>query len=74
MTCDLHCDEMVQPGVAGTIYHPSGERLCMGRVASCDKGEVLLLVDQPNAVRLGDVACVHVVPEPNPANVDNHAI
>lgn len=74
VTCDLHCDEMVQPGVAGTIYHPSGERLCMGRVASCDKGEVMLLVDQPNTVRLGDVACVHVVPEPNPANVDNHAI
>lgn len=58
VTCELLCGGVLQPGMEGGIYRPSGELLSPATVASCDKGEVLMLIRQPNRVRLGDVACV----------------
>jgi hypothetical protein len=61
-TCELRSDDAIQPGMDGTIYRPSGERICTARVTGYENGEVLLLINQPGCVRLGDVACVHTVP------------
>jgi hypothetical protein len=65
ITCELRCGEAVRPGMRGTIYRPSGELLCSARVASCEKGEVVMQVSKPELVRLGDVACIQLdVTEP----------
>jgi hypothetical protein len=60
ITCELQCTHMIQPGMEGTVYRPSGEHLCPASVISCGNAEVLLLVYLPNPVRLGDVICFHL--------------
>jgi len=58
ITCELRCGGALRPGMEGAIYRPSGEHLCSATIASCDNGEVLMVVGDPEVVRLGDVACV----------------
>lgn len=60
ITCELRCGEAVRPGMEGSIYRPSGELLCSARVATCEKGEVVMQVSKPELVRLGDVACIQL--------------
>lgn len=58
ITCEIHCAGTIEPGMAGKIFRPSGETVCTARVSSCDNNQVLMLVDQPTLVRLGDVGCL----------------
>ena len=58
ITCELHDGDTLRPGMEGAVYRPSGERLCSAIVASCENNEVLMLVSEPELVRLGDVGCV----------------
>ena len=60
ITCEFRHSEAVRPGMEGTIYRPSGELLCSARVATCEKGEVVMQVSKPELVRLGDVACIQL--------------
>jgi len=60
ITCEFRCSETGRPGMEATIYRASGELLCSARVASCEKGEVIMQVSKPELVRLGDVACVQL--------------
>lgn len=74
VTCELRCGGMVRPGMEGAIYTAAGELVSAGTVASCLKGEVLMLVRSPNRVRLGDVACVQVAPAPALADDGRSAV
>ncbi len=60
ITCELGCGERVRPGMEGAVYRASGEFLCAARVASCEQGAVVMLVNDPAPVRLGDVGCVRI--------------
>ena len=66
ITCELRCGGSLRPGMKGAIYRPSGEHLCSATVSNCENGEVLMLVSNPELVRLGDVACVTVETPENP--------
>jgi hypothetical protein len=58
ITCELRSGGTLRPGMAGAVYRPSGEHLCSATISSCEEGEVLMLVSNPELVHLGDVACV----------------
>jgi len=58
VTCEIHCDFAVHPDMPCKIYRPSGELLCTAHISGCDNNEVLMLVDEPELVRMGDVACI----------------
>jgi hypothetical protein len=57
ITCELRCGGALRPGMEGAIYRPTGEHLCAATIARCENGEVVMVVDAPDLVRLGDVAC-----------------
>jgi len=63
VACEIHCGHTIRPGMPGKIFRPSGETVCTAHVSNCENNEVLMLVDDPTLVRLGDVACLL----PNPA-------
>jgi len=58
ITCEIHCAGTIQPGMAGKIFRPSGEAVCTARVSNCENNQVLMLVDEPTLVQLGDVGCL----------------
>jgi hypothetical protein len=58
ITCEIHCDCTIHPGMPGKIYRPSGEVVCPAKVSTCENNQVLMLVDEPALVRLGDVGCL----------------
>ncbi len=60
ITCEIHCHSAVHPGMAGAIYRASGEMLSAAHVSTCENNQVLMLVDTPQFVRLGDVACLQL--------------
>jgi hypothetical protein len=66
ITCELRCGGAVKPGMEGAIYRASGEPVCAATVSSCEQGEVLMLVSEPELVHLGDVACVQLAALENP--------
>ena len=66
ITCELSCGVAVHPGMHCSIYRTSGEMLCTARVSGCENNEVLILINDPKIVRLGDVACL----QPAPAKPD----
>lgn len=63
ITCELRRAGMLQPGMQGAVYRPTGEYLCPATITPCEPRDVVLRVDQPNQVRLGDVACAFPHPE-----------
>ena len=58
VTCEIHCGFAVRPGMPCKIYSPSGEVLSTAHVSGCDDNEVLMLVDEPELVHMGDVGCI----------------
>jgi hypothetical protein len=58
ITCEIQCAFAVRPDMPCKIYRPSGELLCDAHISGCDNNEVLMLVDEPELVRMGDVACI----------------
>lgn len=62
ITCEINCAGTIHPGMAGRIYRPSGEAVCSARVSNCENNQVLMLVDEPTLVRLGDVGCLLPAP------------
>jgi hypothetical protein len=58
ITCEIHCSFVVHPGMPCKIYRPSGEALCTAHISGCEDNEVLMLVDEPELVQMGDVACI----------------
>ena len=57
ITCEFQCADILQPGMEGAIYRFTGEYICPATIARCERNGVLMLVGQPDQVRLGDVAC-----------------
>ncbi|MCL2340141.1 MAG: hypothetical protein FWC49_00360 [Proteobacteria bacterium] len=58
ITSELPGGDLLRPGMEGTVYRGTGERLCTARIVACDSGEVCMVVKDAVPVRLGDVACV----------------
>ncbi|MCL1981043.1 MAG: hypothetical protein FWG62_08225 [Proteobacteria bacterium] len=61
ITCELPCGDLLHPGMECAIYRASGQRLCSAQIIRCEHGpvltQVLMAVNGPEPVRLGDVAC-----------------
>lgn len=66
ISCDLRCADLLQPGMQGAVYRPTGEYLGPATIALREPHGVLMLVGQPNQVRLGDVACAFPHPQQLP--------
>lgn len=70
IACELRCADILKPGMQTALYRPTGEYLCPATITLCEPHGVLMRVDQqPNQVRLGDVACAfpHLEQEPEKA-------
>ena len=66
ITCELHCAGVLKPGMQAAIYRPSGEYLSPATIALCEPHDIVMRVNLPNQVRLGDVACAFPHPEKQP--------
>lgn len=58
ITCEIHCDFVIHPGMLCKIYRPSGETLCTAHISGCEDNEVLMLIDDQKLVHMGDIACI----------------
>lgn len=58
ITFEFHGSGLLRPGMRGDIYRSSGQHLSTATISRFDHGEVVMLVNEPEHVRLGDVACI----------------
>ncbi len=63
ITFEFHGGGILRPGMEGDIYRSSGEHLSTATISRSDHGEVVMLVNEPERVRLGDVACISLKTE-----------
>jgi len=66
ISCELRRAGILQPGMQGAVYRPTGEFLCPATITLCEPHDVVMQVDQPNQVRLGDIACAFPHPDQLP--------